>query len=273
MFESPWHHKSCGQSGMGADKSVLLKLYRSLVRSKLDYGCVVYGSARPSYIKMLDTIHHQGFRLALGAFRTSHVESLCVEAGELPLQQRRIKLSLQYVTKLKSSPRNPAYDCVFHLEFENKYLRNAKVIQPLRIRIKEHQEGCHLPIDQVSDADIYDIPPWELVTPNVNMALHSSTKRETQDLEYRQRFMEIDDNYETEKFVPVYTDGSKSDNYVSSSAVFPVDIFKANLPVHNSIFYGWGCCPQAGCTIHSKRCNSKISHLFGLPFMLASSCK
>ena len=39
-----------------------------------------------------------------------------------------------------------------------------------------------------------------------------------------------------EKFVPVYTDGSKSDNYVSSSAVFPVDIFKANLPVHTSIF-------------------------------------
>ena len=44
----------------GADKSVLLKLYRSLVRSKLDYGCVVYGSARPSYIKMLDTIPSPG---------------------------------------------------------------------------------------------------------------------------------------------------------------------------------------------------------------------
>ena len=35
----------------GADKYVLLKLYRSLVRSKLDYGCIVYGSARPSYLK------------------------------------------------------------------------------------------------------------------------------------------------------------------------------------------------------------------------------
>ena len=85
----------------GADKSVLLKFYRSLVRSKLDCGCIVYGSARPSYIKMLDTIHHQGIRLALGAFRTSPVESLYVEAGELPLEHRRFKLSLQYVTKLK----------------------------------------------------------------------------------------------------------------------------------------------------------------------------
>ena len=44
-------------------------------------------SARPSYLKMLNTVHHQGLRLALGAFRTSPVESLYVEAGELPLEQ------------------------------------------------------------------------------------------------------------------------------------------------------------------------------------------
>ena len=46
------------------DRSVL-HLYRSLVRSKLDYGSIVYGSARKSYLKCLDTIHHQGLRLAL----------------------------------------------------------------------------------------------------------------------------------------------------------------------------------------------------------------
>ena len=103
----------------GADKSVLLKLYRSLVRSKLDYGCIVYGSARSSYLKVLNTIHHQGLHLALGAFRTSPVESLYVEAGELPLEHRRIKLSLQYVTKLKSTTSNPAFKCVFKPEFEH----------------------------------------------------------------------------------------------------------------------------------------------------------
>ena len=29
----------------GADQQTLIHLYRSLIRSKLDYGCVVYGSA------------------------------------------------------------------------------------------------------------------------------------------------------------------------------------------------------------------------------------
>ena len=220
----------------GADKSVLMKLYRSLVRSKLDYGCIVYGSARPSYLKMLNTIHHQGLRLALGAFRTSPVESLYVEAGELPLEHRRIKLSLQYVTKLKSTPSNPAFDCVFRPEYEPKYLRNTKVISPLGIRIKEHLQGCNIIIDEINDDDIYDIPPWELPSPSVNLTLHSSSKSETHSSEYRQRFLEVNDYYENKNFVPVYTDGSKTDNYVSSSAVFPVDIFKVNLHEHTSIF-------------------------------------
>ena len=47
----------------GADRKVVLRLYRALIRSKLDHGCIVYGSARPSYIKRLDTVHNQGLRL------------------------------------------------------------------------------------------------------------------------------------------------------------------------------------------------------------------
>ena len=66
----------------GADRNVLLRLYRALVRSKLGYGCIVYGSARKSYIKILDTIHNQGLRISLGVFRTSPMESLYVEANE-----------------------------------------------------------------------------------------------------------------------------------------------------------------------------------------------
>ena len=73
----------------GGDRSVLLNLYRSLVRSKLDYGSIIYGSARKSYLKCLDTIHHQGLRLALGAFRTSPVESLYAESNETSLYIRK----------------------------------------------------------------------------------------------------------------------------------------------------------------------------------------
>ena len=37
----------------GADLKVLLRLYRSLIRSKLDYTCIVYGSARSHTLQHL----------------------------------------------------------------------------------------------------------------------------------------------------------------------------------------------------------------------------
>ena len=77
----------------GADQETLLHLYRSLIRSKLDYGCIVYGSARGSYLRMLDPIQNHALRLCLGAYRTSPASSLCVEASEPPLYFRRKKLS------------------------------------------------------------------------------------------------------------------------------------------------------------------------------------
>ena len=75
---------------------VLLRLYRALIRSKLDYGCMVNYSARQSYIKLLDTAHNQGIRLYLGAFCTPPVHSLYAEANEPSLGMRRTRLSLQY---------------------------------------------------------------------------------------------------------------------------------------------------------------------------------
>ena len=92
----------------GADSTILLQLYRALVRSKLDYGSIVYGSARKSYVKLLDPVHHQGLRLSLGVFRTSPIQSLYMEAREPSLENRRLKLSLQYTVKLKTNPLNPA---------------------------------------------------------------------------------------------------------------------------------------------------------------------
>ena len=79
---------------MVADQTNLLKLYRSLVRSKLDYGCIVYGSASKTALAKLFPVHNEGLRLSLGAFCSSPVESLYVEAHEPPLEIRREKLAL-----------------------------------------------------------------------------------------------------------------------------------------------------------------------------------
>ena len=113
--------KVLSHTSWGADRTTLLHLYRSLIRSKLDYGSIVYGSARKSYLQMLDTVHNQGLRLALGAFRTSPVSSLNVEADEPSLWLRRETLSLQYAIRLAANHSNPAFEVTFPPQFQEYY--------------------------------------------------------------------------------------------------------------------------------------------------------
>ena len=60
----------------GEGTETLLMLYRAIVGSKLDYGCIVYGTASNTNLRQLDSIQNYGLRLALGAFCTSPVSSL-----------------------------------------------------------------------------------------------------------------------------------------------------------------------------------------------------
>jgi len=88
----------------GADQQSLLHLYRSLIRCKLDYGSIVYGSTRGSYLQILDFIQNNTLCLCLDAFRTSPFSSLYVLANEPPLYTWRRMLSFQYSIKLYNCP-------------------------------------------------------------------------------------------------------------------------------------------------------------------------
>ena len=92
-------------------------------------------------------MHHQGLRLALCAFRTSSIQSLCTEANELSLNNRRIKLAMQYVAKLKTNALNPAYNCIFETRDEYAYEARPNYIHPLRLRIKPHFEDLGVDLD------------------------------------------------------------------------------------------------------------------------------
>ena len=170
----------------GADRIILLRLYRSLVRSKLDYGCIVYGSARRLILKQLDPIHHQGLRIVLGAFRTSPAQSLYIEAHEPSLTTRRLKLSLNYVLKLKSLPENPAYSCVFEPENTKLFEAAESKVPPLGIRIIPHLEKSKLSLNLVDDASPLDIVPWKVSVPVVRFDLTSFKKDTTNPEIYKQ---------------------------------------------------------------------------------------
>ena len=100
----------------GGDRDTLLMLYRAIVRSKFDYGCIVYGTASNTNLRQQDSIHNSVLRLALGAFCTSPVSSLYTEANEAPLEERRLKLSMHYYVKIRACIDSPAHHALHEFD-------------------------------------------------------------------------------------------------------------------------------------------------------------
>ena len=166
--------KVLSHTSWGADRFTLLHLYGSLVRSKLDYGSIVYGSARKSYLQILDTVHHQGLRLALGAFRTSPVTSLYVEADEPSLT--RDKLSLQYAIRLAANPSNPAFKVTFSQQFLKLYERKPTAIRPFGLRVLPLSDSTNINPNNIEKHFVTEIPSWCMTKPDILFDLHTSKK-------------------------------------------------------------------------------------------------
>jgi hypothetical protein len=217
----------------GGDRTTLLRVYRSHIRSKLDYGSVIYGSARVSYISKLDPIQNQALRLCTGAFRTSPIDSLQVEAGEPPLYARRRKLSLFYVCKLKASPGNPAYTCVLDPSCKTLFDNKPKAIAPLGIRILPYLEELPVKLDIIGVTQYPKTPPWVLETPKVIFELTKYKKAETSSLLYKSKLKEILHGYPQHK--QIFTDGSKEEHRTAMAFVSHNDEFSCRITDHASI--------------------------------------
>ena len=219
----------------GGDREVLLQLYKSLVLSKLDYGCFIYGSAPKSYIKMLDPIQNEGLRLCTGAYATSPIESLEVEANIPPLQLRREQLALQYITKLRAHPTNPAYSCIFNPECTDLFMKKPKTSAPLGIRIQEALDQSNIDFDGIAVSQIPEIPPWTYEPLFVNWELSQYRKSDTNSLVFQTEFARISqDLYKNYNFI--YTDGSKDKERVGCAADCDGTSEAMRLRDHGSIF-------------------------------------
>ena len=143
----------------------------------------MYGSARPSYISSLDTVHHQGLRLALCAFRTSPVQSLIVKAEEPSLYLRREKLALQYAIRIAANPSNAVYKVSFppyiSEEVIQPYERKPNVIQSFGLRVAPLLESANIQKDKIEEHFVSEIPSWCIRKPEIYLILHSGKKSES----------------------------------------------------------------------------------------------
>ena len=150
--------------GPGSDQEMLLHLYRSLIRSKLDYGCVVYGSARRSYLHMLDPITLYGYVLV---HSKHHLQLVCVlSLTNLPWNSAVI--SFLYNTAPSWAQ---IYVILLTAEFSNKFkrqfLKKPTQIAPLVMRMLPDMERIGLQRKLISTFAFPTTPPWTLTRPVV----------------------------------------------------------------------------------------------------------
>ena len=152
----------------------------------------MYGSASKSYLQMLDTIHNQGLRLCLGAFRTSPVESLYIYAHEPSLGARPSKLSLQYATKIKSLPNHPSHNAVFDHKYMKLFDVRPSAICTFGLGIKQFLTASNIEFSDILETPSYFIlPPWCVKPPRIVLDLVHLKKDRTDASIYQQLFFDI----------------------------------------------------------------------------------
>lgn len=218
----------------GADEATLKRMYNALIKSKMNYGSIIYSSATKSTLQMLNTVQHSALRIILGAFRTSPAESLYREGNDPPLWLRTEEQILTYAAKLSYHPHRPTHDTLFQNKYSSTY--ESKPHTPLPLHRKLKQLDTNLISLTPHTENTYPIPPWKLKHFTIDLSLHNENKADIPSHILKTRFYENLNRY-TPKNV-IYTDASKSRDGVGSAVILPNAIQRYKLPQHCCILTG-----------------------------------
>jgi ribonuclease HI len=197
------------------DCQKLMNIYRSITRSKLDYGCQVYGSASKTTLKMLDTVHHQALRLCTGAFRTSPIESMYVEAEEPSLKDRRSMLLLQYYTRAQKLPNSMVKKCLDNRHLDNRYKKSRRKPKSVSYMIRQLIKDLNIEMPNITPLYKHKLIPWQVPRISCCMELAKFPKETTNPELYRNYFH----SHRHQSDIELYTDGSKGEFGVGAGAV------------------------------------------------------
>jgi len=148
----------------GPTAATLIKTYKTLIRSKIDYDCIVYNSASTHVLSQLDPIQNSCLQIVLRAFPTSPTLNLQALTGIPPLAVRRKMMSTNYALNVLSK-RIHTCNIATHL----KLLQTVAIGDPPAIPTRKNGEQIHLtklprkiipllPVSFLQHPDIVDNP-------------------------------------------------------------------------------------------------------------------
>lgn len=91
-------------SSWGCSRQMLRRVYVAYIRSKMEYGSVLYINVKPSLLKKLNLIQNEAMRCILGARKTSPILSLQAESVLPPLEIRFHHIFMKWYVRISSIP-------------------------------------------------------------------------------------------------------------------------------------------------------------------------
>jgi hypothetical protein len=91
----------------GAHSDVMLILYKGLIRSILEYGCIAFDRMAGTHMLKLKRVQYCCLRIALSLMQSTHVQTLEVIGGVPPLRMRFSMVNHGYLILVLSTAGHP----------------------------------------------------------------------------------------------------------------------------------------------------------------------
>jgi ribonuclease HI len=198
----------------GASKLCLLMIYKALIRSVLDYGCIAYENASDAVKDKLDKIQMQALRVSCGAMKGTSNNSLQVECGEQPLSLRRLNLLNKYSIKIRAIKHHAAATI---LNTTGHKTKRVKVSFGAKVDGRTDQIS-----DNTAGPTLSPVPPWHFKQATYTLDTLGGANKDAQSevIKHilREQLSKLDDNT-----VVIFTDGSKDETGRVGAAVYSSD--------------------------------------------------
>ena len=192
----------CG-TWWGSSPSTLLTMYKSFVRSKIDYALFIYFPSQKNRALMLERIQYLAIRRALG-YRNSTPNNILIAESKLPILVERAKFSCkEFIVKSLSNTSTLTSQTIIKTHptlANNKSLKKNVFAITIRKTITQCPtiiQAPHFPLF----ANEYDLALYQIPT---NCQLGAKLKEsEKPNLEFKERTC-------TSQAINIFTDGSKN---------------------------------------------------------------
>lgn len=215
----------------------LRRLYIAIIRSRMDYGCFLYGNCANSHLQKLDRVQNQAMRIIGGFIRSTPIHAMESELCLQPLFIRRLFLSCKFYLKSKSTHNNILINILEELsnQCQGLYWRRKKI----SLLVEAYRIYSEFPVYSSPLLDIYSLNTWVtnidlsgIINDKVDGVRSAKRLSSVADLNNTCVKM-IEDKYS--RHYKMFTDGSKDGSDLGAAFFDPQLNVKAKFKINSKI--------------------------------------